>query len=404
MTLAKPLRVLLVDPSLFTAPYDAALTEGLLSAGVQPNWAVRPTRPGDREELGAEYVDPFFYRTSDRLTNWPRFARALMKGAAHAGGLAQLLWRVIVRKPDIVHFQWAVVPILDALAMTLLRLRSPVVLTVHDTVPFNGERVSWLQRLGFDLPARIADAVIVHTGAGKDTLVRRGLASNKIYVIPHGPLKLSASPGARATTRADPRWTFVLFGELKPYKGVDVLVEAVGTLSASTRSHARIIVAGRPRMDLKAIRARIHDLGLSATIELRDRRLSEPEMVDLFADADCFVFPYRQVDASGVYFLTRSLGKWTIASKIGVFADELSEQDGKLIEPGDVHALSEAIAHAILERPRPRPSLDFPVTWKAIGAATRVAYTEVLAHQCVVGTDVSRTAPWRSSDNESPWT
>ena len=31
------LRVLLIDPSLFTAPYDATLTEGLVAAGVTPS-------------------------------------------------------------------------------------------------------------------------------------------------------------------------------------------------------------------------------------------------------------------------------------------------------------------------------------------------------------------------------
>ena len=37
MNVRHPLRVLLVDPSLFTAPYDAALTRGLLEAGVEPS-------------------------------------------------------------------------------------------------------------------------------------------------------------------------------------------------------------------------------------------------------------------------------------------------------------------------------------------------------------------------------
>src|SRR6187399_593003 len=34
------LTALLVDPSLFTAPYDGALNDGLLAAGVRPSWAV----------------------------------------------------------------------------------------------------------------------------------------------------------------------------------------------------------------------------------------------------------------------------------------------------------------------------------------------------------------------------
>src|SRR3954465_2327366 len=84
------LRVWLVDPSLFTAPYDAALNDGLLAADVHPTWAVRPVRPGARQEIAPEYVDEFFYRRVDRLRG-PSKLRALAKGVSHALGLARLV-------------------------------------------------------------------------------------------------------------------------------------------------------------------------------------------------------------------------------------------------------------------------------------------------------------------------
>ena len=64
-----PLRALLVDPSLFTGPYDGALTEGLVAAGVEPVWAVRPTRKGDRQEIDVARVDPFFWLNPARSCN-----------------------------------------------------------------------------------------------------------------------------------------------------------------------------------------------------------------------------------------------------------------------------------------------------------------------------------------------
>ncbi|MGL1241035.1 hypothetical protein ACSTKS_23365, partial [Vibrio parahaemolyticus] len=48
---AGALRVLMVDPSLFTAPYDAALSGGLAQAGVRADWATRALRPGEEAEL-----------------------------------------------------------------------------------------------------------------------------------------------------------------------------------------------------------------------------------------------------------------------------------------------------------------------------------------------------------------
>jgi len=372
--------VLLVDPSLFTAPYDAALTQGLLAAGVDPTWAVRPTRAGDREEIGADYVQPFFYRHVDRLTALPAKLRAVAKGVAHAWGLARLVQRVIQQRPDVVHFQWLVVPPLDTLAIALVRRFAPVVLTVHDTVPFNGEYLSFLQNLGFDLPIKCSDRVVVHTRAGRETLIRRGVPAEKIAVIAHGPLPLHAMPSAEAAAlRTDARFTFVVFGEIKAYKGLDVLVEALGLLSPPVREQARVIITGRPRMDLSSLEARIAELGLSSVVEIRGQRQTEQQMADLFAVTDSFLFPYRQIDASGVYFLVKSLGKWLIASRVGAFAEDLrAGEQGELVPPGDAPALALALARAVTDRPKPE-RIESESAWASIGARTRELYQASLA-------------------------
>lgn len=378
MSSRNPVRCVLVDPSLFTAPYDAALTDGLLAAGVEPLWVTRPTRRGDEQELPSTYVAPLFYTRSDELSGWLAPLRPALKGLDHLVGLARLFKLVSQFDPHVVHFQWTVLPLLDAMAVLLLRWRCPVVLTVHDPVPFNGERQSLAQRLGFDLPIRLADRVIVHTRSGRHTLVRRGIPAQKIVVIPHGPLRLQIAPQARSRQQRDPRWTFVLFGQIKPYKGLDVLVEALALLSPEIRQQTRVIVAGRPYMSVDGIQARIRQLGLEDVIELRLERLSEQEMADLFALADCFVFPYREIDASGVYFLAKPLGKWLIASRVGVFVEDMREGvDGALVPSGETRALSAALREAILERPsRPRTSVND--SWNDIGRATRLLYEEAI--------------------------
>ena len=387
----RPMRVWLVDPSLFTAPYDAALTDGLLAANVTPTWAVRPVRPGDRQEIAGEYVDEFFYRHVDRL-KLPSQLRAAAKGVGHALGLGRLVFRVLKQRPDAVHFQWLVVPPLDSLAIAVMRAFVPVVLTVHDTVPFNGEYLSIWQNLAFDLPIKLSDSVVVHTQAGRDTLLRRGVAGGKINVIPHGPLPLHGVPSPRSSDEAlDTRFTFTLFGELKSYKGIDILVEALGLLPPSVRSRARFIVAGRPRMDLAPIQARIDELGLAQAIEFRAQRLTDQEMTDLFASTDCFLFPYRQIDASGVYFLIKSLGKWLIASSIGIFAEDVVSEQGELVPVEDAPALADAIARAIESRPKPEPVAP-GLAWALIGERTRELYRRSRARRTRGAAESSSTA------------
>ena len=132
-------------------------------------------------------------------------------------------------------------------------------------------------------------------------------------------------------------------------------------------------------MDIQPLLDRISALGLEETVELRPRRLSEAEMANLFQAADCFVFPYRQIDASGVYFLTKALGKWLIASQVGIFAEEVREgEQGTLVPPEDAAALASALAFAVMERPRPRTTAP-SVGWHDIRRASRELYEQVAA-------------------------
>lgn len=371
------LHALLVDPSLFTAPYDTALTNGLMAAGVDVVWATRPTRQGDRQEIPIERTDTFFYRRTDEAAWVPEKLKSVVKGIGHLAGLVTLLGRVRSRKPDVVHIQWIVVPPLDVLAMMVIRRWRPLVLTVHDTVPFNGQKMTPLQRIGFDAPLHWAHRLIVHTKSGRQALIDRGVPAEKIEVIPHGPLQLTVQPAEPLAPR-DPRWTFVLFGEIKSYKGLDLLIEAFALMPESARAQARVVVAGRARMDLAPLLARIVELGLSAQFDMRPQRQSEEQMAELFAQTDCFVFPYRQIDASGVYFLVKSLSCWQIASRVGIFAEDMVPGvDGELVPCEDVGALAQAMQSSIAQRPQ-RQAKGASDSWAEIGRATRALYLDAV--------------------------
>lgn len=371
------MKVALIDPSLFTGPYDAALTAGLVQSGVTPTWITRPTRSGDRQEIDAQHVQAVFYRHVDDIKWLPDRLRTAAKGLSHVVGLCRMAVSLMRFRPDVVHYQWVVLPPIDLPVMRLIQLFCPVVLTVHDTVAFNGERMSWLQNLGFHGPIRLANHLIVHTQSGKETLVRNGIPESKISVVPHGPLPLHAQPRASRPPR-DPRYTFVLFGEMKPYKGIDVMVEAVGLLPPEVRARAKVVVAGRERMDLAPIRARIAELGLEDTIEMQVKRLTEEEMADLFTDGDCFLFPYRQIDASGVYYLTKSFKKWMIASRVGIFAEDMRPgEEGALVASDAPEELAQAMAQAIIERTSRHGSM-LKGSWEQIGCQTRALYAALL--------------------------
>jgi glycosyltransferase involved in cell wall biosynthesis len=371
------LSVVLVDPSLFTAPYDAALDEGLRRVGVHTSWAVRPVRPGDRSELPRDVAAPLFYRHVDQAVTALPPLRSVLKGLAHVVGLGRLDRHVAAHGASLVHMQWTVLPLIDSLAIAALKRRVPVVLTVHDTVPHNGERASPLQRWGYTLPMHVADRLIVHTEEAAERLVAMGLPAHKIDVVEHGPLTLPVEV-ERTPDAPGARLRLTLFGELKHYKGIDVLIEALGLLEPELRARLEVVVSGRARMDVAPLAARAEALGLADTLTLRTERLSDNELAQLFRHTDCFVFPYRHVDASGAYYLSKSYARWTIASEVGVFKELKQTGSGYLFEPENVMALADCLRRFVTERPS-SPVQAVDTSWRDIGSLTVACYGRALS-------------------------
>lgn len=374
------LRALLVDPVLFTAPYDAALSGGLEANGVATCWAVRGLRPGEEAELPKSAVRPLFYPLSDgkRRGRTGPLQRAL-KGVEHAFGLKSLVTLARRGRFDVVHFQWSVVPALDLRALRQIQAERPVVLTVHDLVPFNGKSVNQMQRKGFDAVLHAADHLIVHTDQARQDLIKRGLDATRITVIPHGLLVLKP---ASAVQRMDGKWRIVMFGRLQSYKGVDTLVDAAALIDPALRDRIEIVVAGEPLMPLAGLADRAAAMGLGNLIRFDPRRFGEEEMAALLASADCFVFPYRAIEASGVLHLVAGLGKWIVASDLGVFRQMIGQDDrnGTLVAPDDPAALARALVKSIGRTPAEALGCGIP-SWTEIGATTAGLYESVIARR-----------------------
>ncbi len=368
--------VLLVDPSMFTAPYDAALSGGLEALGINAQWATRQLRADEENEIGAARSLDFFYPLSDGPRRRQGGLWRLVKGIEHASGMKRLGGLVQTGRFDIIHFQWSVLPLIDARAIRRMRSICPVVLTVHDSTPFNGKQVSRLQRDGFGAVLSEVDRIIVHTPKGKATLVDAGVADDMISVIPHGIL-----PGGESPARApDGRWRVVLFGKLQDYKGIDVLIEALGQLAQDQRERLSVIVAGEPMSDMAHHIERARALGLGPELlEFRLHRHSATEMATVLGEADAFFFPYHPIEASGVLFPVAQLKKWVIASDLGAFSEMVGRDDcaGTLVAPGSAADLAGALSASIGRRPTRDLSANVP-SWTSIASMTLRVYQDAL--------------------------
>ena len=344
------MRVALIDPSLFTLPYDAALAAGLQAEGHEV--VLHGRRPGDNDNAAAGVpLRNSFYRLAATATidRAPRPLRLAVKGADHLWSMRQLLRHLEATPPDVIHFQWLPLPMIDRRYLPALRRVAPLVLTVHDTNPFNGNPTGSLQRIGAHAAFGDFDRLIVHTEQGRARLLSLGHDPARVVLLPHG--LLGEAPAECAPDPMTGPLTFLLFGKIKPYKGADLLIEAFAAMPKALQAESRLQIVGRPYIDIAPLAALAARLGVAGRVEWETRFVGDDEVANLFGPGVVATFPYREIEASGVLSLAMNFGRPLLASRLGGFIEAIEDgTHGLLVPPEDVAALSAAMARFVSDR------------------------------------------------------
>jgi glycosyltransferase involved in cell wall biosynthesis len=348
---ALTLRIAQIDPSLFTWPYDSALSLALVNAGHDVRLIGRPPRPNEEQGAALELLVPHFYRSLELpiAAKLPRKAFLAWKGVSHTYGMARLLPALRAFRPDVIHFQWSPLPAVDRRFVPSLKRIAKTVLTVHDSSPFNGAPVSSAQLAGAISIMSSFDRVIVHTEAAKIRLLGYGLPAEHISRVAHGLLDRYPLSETQNERRPGAPVEILMFGYLKPYKGIDVLLRAAAAMSREALERTHILIIGKPMMDLTPIRQMISDLQLAEHVTLEARFVPDKEVGDLFARADVVALPYREIDASGVLMTAITAGIPVVASRLGLIAEMLEDgRHGRLTPPGDYDSLADALEEVVV--------------------------------------------------------
>jgi glycosyltransferase involved in cell wall biosynthesis len=336
------MRVDVIDPAAYTPPYDRALCAALARAGAQVTLLTTPFAHGDvPPALGFDVRDAF-YRHAPRGAG-----RRAARLATHVPDML----RAARRRPDVVHFQWLAVQPAD---VHLLRaFARPRVLTAHDVLPREPRPG---QRAGQRRLYEGVDAVVVHSEHGRERLVGElGIAPERVHVIPHGVLRPAGEAPLPPELAAADGPVVLFFGLLRPYKGIDVLLEAWRGIDG-----AELWIVGAPRMDTTALRA-----AAPAGVRFVERFVSEGEVAALLRRADLAVLPYREIDQSGVLFTALGFGVPMVLTAVGGFPEIARAGAAELVAPGDAGALHDALRR-LLADPARRAELA--------GAALRLAH------------------------------
>ena len=210
-----------------------------------------------------------------------------------------------------------------------------ICLIIHDVESLiHLNKKSWIGKC-----VNLAQNVIVHNKFSYNELIRKIRPADKfkICIIPHGNyLGLQVKTDRIETARyfnLDIKKNYLLFfGMIKKSKGLDVILEAMGTIP----SNVDLIIAGRMRdISYNHYDEIIEKLNLSNRIHPIIRYITNTERNLLFNFADLAILPYRKIYQSGVMLLAMSYEVPVIASDLPANRLIIDENIGILFKEND---------------------------------------------------------------------
>jgi glycosyltransferase involved in cell wall biosynthesis len=342
--------------------------------------------------------------SSVRVLGWPPATRARMLpwvlgyyplvpvAAGHISSLmAPLLDDQLRPEHVLIHNHRIGREFLSLASLRVARQRGlPFVVTSHHHPKWRGYRYS-----GWTTCYREADAVLAHTEAERQELVRLGVVPQRVHVILCG----TDEPGKGDVTRFQARLTspddpIVLFvGQLYQYKGIVELVSAGDALWArGLRLNLVFIGPHTPfstRFFARHSRPWLHVLG----------PVSAQDKWDALEAASVVCLPSRHEAFGRIYLEAWLKGKPVIGARIPAVTEVLDNGErGLLVAPGSVSDLTEAMERLLTDPDlarrlgqRGEHAARKLYTWPNVITRVERAYEEALDSAKAAG-PVARTA------------
>jgi glycosyltransferase involved in cell wall biosynthesis len=254
---------------------------------------------------------------------------------------------VAASRPDILHVDDVDVSPRLALALPGV-LRTPLILSVHDPEPHQGER-GWRKWLARRLTYPRATRFVVHNDRLRPAFCRRyGIAPDRVAVTQLGVNDiLRVWDDGPVEERAEPP-TVLCFGRLSPYKGLETLYRAA-PLVARHVPDVRFVVAGNPSngYDLPPPPA----LASPASLEVHQAYIPNARLARLLRAATVVVCPYHEATQSGVVLTAFALERPVVATAVGGLGEYVDHGvTGLLVPARDPESLAAALVRVLTDR------------------------------------------------------
>jgi len=240
------------------------------------------------------------------------------------------------------------------LLMRGLRKSVPLVLWCHNVFD-HGRR--GLLTLPVKRLLQGADGFVTHSGTERKRLeVIAG--ARPVGMAPLPPLHLGelatpcepgvagVAPRERSGGEGEP-FKLLFFGFVRPYKGVEDLLEAMRQIS--DKAHVHLTICGECWGKMYTmLQARLREDHLEDVVEIRDAYIPDDQLGAVFGACDAVVLPYREATGSGVVALAHFFSRPAIVTDVGSLSEAVVPgRNGWVCRAGDPDHLGQTILNAI---------------------------------------------------------
>jgi len=218
------------------------------------------------------------------------------------------------------------------------KARSRSVVVAHNVIPHEASSVD---RLFTKLLFRSVRGVLTHSPDEKSRAEELGANAQYSSLPFHFPGEV------RRRESREPTRDLLFLGFVRPYKGLDLLFEAISQIDPPVR----LTVAGEFwEPEEKYVQLAEH-LGITSRVTIINRYISTTEMVNLLHAHDVLVLPYRSATGSQLPLIALACGTPCIAHPVGDIVQlTLLHPDGLVTDRCGGESLIEAIK-VFLDKP-----------------------------------------------------
>jgi len=343
---------LVIDACQFSANYNYCLLDALAKKGERIVYATTKFAHGhipSPPEVAVFRCFFFLARLAGMVTSSGP-VRRFLRAIEYPLNLFFLLAYVMIKRIKVVHFLWIVSPWLDYQLIRLLQLAGRhVIYTAHN--PFPHEPKADDIRKYTRIYQRVDHVIALTNFTRNEIMTHCGISSEKISVLPHGDYEALFSRygcnndlAKEVRQKAGDRKIIAFLGHIRPYKGLEVFVNAFGLIKQRMPDSFLLIAGSVLVGDKKNWEEKLARSCKSDDLWADIRFVPAEDLKAYLSVIDVLVQPYISASQSGNTVMAYAAGVPVISTNVGGLGEMTEDgKTGYVIAPHEPEALADGI-------------------------------------------------------------